>query len=76
MIPQLILAILIGILAGTLTGLIPGIHINLVSVIIIGFFHAVSLSPNPLLLVIFIVSMATAHTFLDFIPSIYLGAPD
>ena len=37
----IILAVLLGILAGTVTGLIPGVHINLVAVILLsvaGFF--------------------------------------
>jgi putative membrane protein len=72
---ELILALLIGISAGTITGLIPGIHINLIAVILIS--SLASLSNIPLLaLVVFITSMAITHTFLDFIPSVFLGAPD
>jgi len=74
-----ILAFFLGILAGTFTGIMPGIHINLVSALLLGFssflflhFHFLS----PIILIIFLVAMATAHTFIDFIPSIFLGAPD
>lgn len=75
MILEIILAILLGILAGTFTGLAPGIHINLVSAILLG--SLAYLSGIPLLaLVVFIVAMSITHTFIDFIPSIYLGAPD
>jgi len=75
MIFQLIifLALILGIFSGVLTGLIPGIHVNLVSVFLLS-------SPltfiSPLSALIFIVSMSITHTFLDFIPSIFLGAPD
>ena len=77
MILELILALIGGLIAGTFTGLIPGIHINLVSawllaIIASGFFDFVS----PIVFVVFICAMTTTHTFIDFIPSIYLGAPD
>ncbi len=75
MLIQLFLFIFAGIFFGTLTGLIPGIHINLVSIFIISA-SATLLSINPIYLVIFITSMAITHTFIDFIPSIFLGCPD
>jgi putative membrane protein len=69
---ELILAFILGILAGTITGLTPGIHINLVSLFLISAFPSIS----PIPAIVFIVSMSITHTFLDFIPSIFLGAPD
>lgn len=75
MLVEIILALLVGVLAGTITGLSPGIHINLVASILVGslaFFHFIPL----IALVVFIVAMSITHTFLDFIPSIYLGAPE
>lgn len=70
----LILTLLIGMIAGTITGLIPGIHINLVAISILSLPIIITL-PTTILL-IFITSMAITHTFLNFIPSIFLGAPD
>jgi len=75
MILEIILAIILGIIAGTITGLAPGIHINLVSTIILGSLAYLSGIPV-LALAAFIVAMSITHTFIDFIPSIYLGAPD
>ena len=72
----LILAIILGILAGTITGLIPGIHINLIAIILLGFSASLLNITSPLTLVIFITAMAITHTFVDYIPSIFLGAPD
>ncbi|PJE81394.1 hypothetical protein COU58_02845 [Candidatus Pacearchaeota archaeon CG10_big_fil_rev_8_21_14_0_10_32_42] len=73
MLIELLLFLILGVLAGTLTGLTPGIHINLVS----GLLLTLSLySLSPIYLVTFIVSMAITHTFLDFIPSVFLGCPD
>ena len=78
MLLEFIIAIFLGILIGTLTGLTPGIHINLVSLILLSFSAFFLTLPliNALTLTIFIVSMAITHTFVDFIPSIFLGAPD
>lgn len=72
---EIFLFLFLGILAGTLSGFLPGIHINLIGTILIAisskdFFSSV----NPIYFVIFIVAMAIAHTFIDFIPSIFLGA--
>ncbi len=73
---KIIIALSLGILFGIITGLIPGIHINLISSLIL------LLSPFFLKIIkvefiaIFIISMSITHTFLDSIPSIFLGAPD
>jgi len=71
---NLILPLLIGILAGTFTGLIPGIHINLVAISVLSISLILNLPLNAL--IIFIIAMAITHTFMDFIPSVFLGAPD
>jgi len=73
---DILLAIIIGCCAGIVTGLIPGVHINLVSLILVsisGYFLGFT---NGLVLGIFIIAMAVTHTFLDIIPSVFLGAPD
>lgn len=76
MLLELIIALTLGLIIGTLTGLTPGIHINLVAAFLLA--SAPLLLPIfPLIaLIIFIVSMTITHTFIDFIPSIFLGAPD
>ena len=77
MILELIVALIVGIIAGTFTGLSPGIHINLITAILLSISSLSFISSlNPIVPVIFVVSMAITHTFLDFIPSIFLGAPD
>lgn len=75
MLIEIFLALLLGILAGTITGISPGIHINLVGSMLLSLSASVFLGINPIIFVTFIVSMSVAHTFIDFIPSIYLGAP-
>ena len=74
MLLEIILALLIGVSAGTITGLIPGIHINLIGALLISL--ATSIYLDPIYALVFIVSMAITHTFVDFIPSIFLGCPD
>jgi putative membrane protein len=76
MLIEILISILIGILAGTFTGLIPGIHINLVGAILVGLSATALSVISPVFLIVFIASMAISHTFLDFIPSIFLGCPD
>lgn len=70
---EILLAISIGIAIGVFTGLFPGIHVNLVATLMVSFAPLISISP--LLLSVFIVAVAITHVFLDFIPSIFLGAP-
>jgi putative membrane protein len=76
MLLELPLALLLGILIGTITGILPGIHINLVSAFLLSISASLLLHFPPLALVIFLVSLSITHTFIDFIPSIFLGAPD
>lgn len=76
MLLALLAALLLGVASGTLTGLIPGIHINLVTVLLLSFSAFFLSYFSPLVLVIFIASMAICHTFIDYLPSIFLGAPD
>ena len=73
---EIILAILLGVAAGTFTGLTPGIHINLVSALLVGFSGYLLGITSGVSLAVFIIAMGITHTFLDAIPSIFLGAPD
>ncbi|MBU3906917.1 MAG: tripartite tricarboxylate transporter permease [Nanoarchaeota archaeon] len=76
MLLQLIIATCLGILAGTISGLLPGIHINLVGASLVALSGSIFSPINTIYLVVFIVAMSITHTFLDFIPSVFLGAPD
>lgn len=75
MLLELFLAMFLGILCGIVTGLVPGIHVNLVSVLLISFSAVLLTYTSPIVLAVFIIALAITHTFLDAIPSIYLGAP-
>jgi TctA family transporter len=80
---------LIGVIAGIATGLIPGLHVNNValasialqgSLISLGMFLFGWADPTleELLLIVstLIIGNVVTHTFLDFIPSVFLGAPE
>lgn len=77
MLLEIIIALFVGVLAGTFTGIFPGIHINLVAAGLLALLSGAYFSGiAPIVLVVFVVAMAITHTFIDFIPSIFLGAPD
>ncbi len=76
MLLELILFCLLGILLGTITGLTPGIHINLIGTLLVSLSAGLIAKVPVLDLSVLIVAMAITHTFVDFIPSIFLGCPD
>jgi len=70
---QILSAVIIGCILGIITGISPGIHINLVSALVISYsFYLTKLFPNELIAVA-VISMAISHTFLDIIPTTFLG---
>ena len=76
MIEHILLALLLGITIGIITGTLPGLHVNLIAVIVLSLSPLLLQLASPLLLAVFLISLAITHTFLDALPSIYLGAPD
>ena len=73
---EFLIAALLGIFAGIFTGLTPGIHINLVSLLVVSFSASLLNVFSLASLGVFIISMAITHTFLDTLPAIFLGAPE
>jgi putative membrane protein len=71
-----IIAMLLGILAGISTGLIPGLHTNTVAILVASASAILLNYFTPLEVGVFLVSMVVVHSFVDFIPSIFLGAPE
>ena len=74
----LLLASLIGGIAiGAIAGLLPGVHVNNTSAILLGISPALAASGVPALYIaIAIVTSTISQSFLDIVPSIFLGAPD
>ena len=76
MFTSILIAILIGSVLGIITGLTPGIHINLVAALLLTASPILMHYFDPMFVIAIIVAMSIVHTFLDFIPSCFLGAPD
>lgn len=73
---HIILAIGAGMGMGIITGLAPGIHINLVVTLLLASTTTLLEYTTPAILSIFVIALTITHIFLDFIPSIFLGAPE
>ncbi|MDP2767080.1 MAG: tripartite tricarboxylate transporter permease [Candidatus Methanoperedens sp.] len=74
---HLILSIFLGFLLGIISGLTPGIHVNNFALLLVAlspFFTSIGFAPFYIAVVI--LSNSITHTFLDIIPSIFLGAPE
>lgn len=59
-----------GCFLGIFTGLTPGVHVNLLSLLMLSF------AEPKIEFVLLIVAMSIVHSFLDFVPSILFGAPE
>ncbi|MBN1502241.1 tripartite tricarboxylate transporter permease [Candidatus Woesearchaeota archaeon] len=73
---EVILALVLGVLIGIITGLLPGLHVNLVATTLLALSPILLTYFSPLSLAVFIISLSVTHSFLDTIPSVYLGAPE
>lgn len=85
--PDIILTVLlassIGAAIGTFTGLVPGIHVNTAAAVLLGsfsLFGSVFCFPSGLdcavLMSCCIFSASAVHSFVDFVPSVFIGVPD
>ncbi|MBI3033631.1 tripartite tricarboxylate transporter permease [Candidatus Woesearchaeota archaeon] len=73
---ELVAAIIVGCALGTITGLTPGLHINLVSAMILGLMPLIGRHFQAELIAAAIIAMSLAHIFVDFVPSVFLSAAD
>ncbi|MBI2041106.1 MAG: tripartite tricarboxylate transporter permease [DPANN group archaeon] len=73
---DLLAAFFLGVAAGTITGLTPGVHTNTVAVLAVGALASLTKYFSLIDVGIFLSVMVIVHSFLDFIPSIFLGAPE
>ena len=69
---DLLLSLLIGIVFGIVAGLLPGLHPNNTIPIILGM----SFLFGPLATAVILVTSGVSNSFINFIPSILLGAPE
>ncbi len=69
--------VLAGFVLGIISGLFPGIHTNNFALLLLALApSALDAGFSPLHIAVIILANSITHTFLDIIPSIYLGAPD
>jgi len=66
----------LGVLLGTVSGLVPGIHANTMAGILLGLQLALLPLFGPEALAATMFAALITHTFLDIIPSTFLGIPD
>lgn len=59
---------------GVFTGLIPGVHVNNLAPVLVGLAAGSILAPMQAIALI--VAMMLTHTFIDYIPSTFLGVPE
>ena len=73
----LALSLLCGLVIGMIAGLLPGVHVNNTSAILLGFSPALLFAGvEPMYIAITIISSTVAQSFMDIIPSVFIGAPD
>ena len=80
----IVAACLAGSLIGTFTGLVPGIHVNTLASLMLVSYPAMEsfissfapLSSVPIIVSSCIMSASVVHSFVDFVPSVFIGAPD
>ncbi|MCQ2085009.1 MAG: tripartite tricarboxylate transporter permease [archaeon] len=81
---MVVLASTAGALIGTFTGLIPGVHVNTAAAIMLGTYPLMvefvsgftDPAYTPILVSCCIMSASAVHSFVDFIPSVFIGVPD
>ncbi|HKM14094.1 MAG TPA: tripartite tricarboxylate transporter permease [Candidatus Methanomethylophilaceae archaeon] len=73
-----------GALLGAFTGLVPGIHVNTLAAVMLTSYPALYVAVSgfadpavvPVLVSACIMSASVVHSFMDFIPAVFIGAPD
>jgi len=73
-----------GTLIGTFTGLVPGIHVNTAASVLLASYPAMAGALSgvtdeagaAVLVSCCMVSASAVHSFVDFVPSVFIGAPD
>jgi putative membrane protein len=73
----LVISVVGGFLLGICSGLTPGLHTNNFAALMLALSPAfLNLGLDPFDLAAAILAASVAHTFLDIVPSIFIGAPD
>jgi len=73
---EILLGTLIGVILGTLSGIIPGVHANTLAGVLLSLQVVLLSFFGPLVLAGAMFAALITHTFVDAIPSTFLGIPD
>jgi putative membrane protein len=73
---DIIAGTLLGVCLGTVSGLIPGVHANTMAGILLGIQSVLLSFLGPVALASALIAALITHSFLDIIPSTFLGVPD
>ena len=73
---EILLGVLIGVALGTLSGIIPGVHANTLAGVLLSLHLALLALFGPLALAGAMFAALISHTFVDAIPSTFLGIPE
>lgn len=73
---EILLGAAIGIVLGTISGVIPGVHANTLAGVLIGLQAAFLSVLGPVALACTLFAALITHTFVDAVPSTFLGVPD
>jgi len=85
--PEIVVPVILmsaaGSLMGIVTGILPGIHVNTLASLMLVSYPSMAAGLSPLLpdgtvpaaVAACVVSAGIAHSFVDFVPSVFLGAP-
>ena len=73
---EILLGVLIGVALGTVSGIIPGVHANTLAGILLSLQLALLALLGPVALAGALFAALITHTFVDAIPSTFLGIPE
>jgi putative membrane protein len=73
---EILLGTLIGVILGTLSGIIPGVHANTLAGVLLSLQVTLLSLFGPLALAGALFAALITHTFVDSVPSTFLGIPD
>jgi putative membrane protein len=73
---EIVIGVLLGVFLGTASGLVPGVHANTLAGILLGAQAVLLAVLGPLALAGTLFAALITHTFVECIPSTFLGIPD
>ncbi|WP_292371085.1 tripartite tricarboxylate transporter permease [Methanoregula sp. UBA64] len=73
---EIVIGVLLGVILGTASGLVPGVHANTLAGILLGAQAVLLAVLGPLALAGTLFAALITHTFVECIPSTFLGIPD